>query len=228
MNHSGKKSGRTRKENSDWSISVDILKVLSPIWLTRPETARRIRQRLKTVFDWAKIKGYRHNGNPVEHIESALPHQPSRRGHFEAMPYDDVPDFVRTFRQCDASDNVKLGLEFLILTACGISEVLNVRWAEIDSDKTVWTIPAGRMKAGREHRVPLGVRALEILKAAKALSSAQGLLNHHKRILACQLECPLCPRKRTLYRSRRMSAKCHSRHWAPQQKAALFDQLVAA
>jgi integrase len=149
----------------------DVLRVLSPIWLTRPETARRIRQRLKTVFDWAKIKDYRHNGNPVEHIESALPRQPGKRGHFEAMPYDDVPDFVRMFRQCDATDNVKLGLEFLIITACRTSEVLNSCWTEIDLDKAVWTIPAGRMKASREHRVPVSARAVEILKAAKALNN---------------------------------------------------------
>lgn len=150
--------------------TADILSVLSPVWLTRPETARRVRQRLKTVFDWAKAKGFRSDGNPVEGIEKALPRQPDRRGHYAAMPYAEVPAFVQNLRESEeAGEGVKLALEFLILTATRTSEVLQARWEEIDEEKKVWTIPAARMKAGREHRVPLGPRALEILSAARKL-----------------------------------------------------------
>jgi integrase len=154
----------------------DILNVLSPVWLTRPETARRVRQRLKTVFDWAKVKGFRSDGNPVEAIEKALPRQGDRRGHFAAMPYAEVPAFIRDLRQSETGEGAKLALEFLILTATRTSEVLQARWEEIDHEKKVWTIPAARMKGGREHRVPLSPRALDILTAAKALNSDDHLV----------------------------------------------------
>src|SRR5690606_9651369 len=148
----------------------------SPIWLTRPETARRVRQRLKTVFDWAKAKGFRSDSNPVEGIEKALPRQPERRSHYAAMPYAEVPAFVRALRDSEAGEAVKLAFEFLILTATRTSEVLLARWSEFDLEKQVWTIPAERMKAGREHRVPLSARTIEILEAARALNPVSELV----------------------------------------------------
>jgi integrase len=151
--------------------TADILRILSPIWLIRAETARRVRQRLKTVFDWAKVKGYRQDANPVDGIEKALPRQPDRRGHFAAMPYLDVPSFIEALHQSDASEGVALAFEFLILTATRTSEVLLARWEEFDLTKAVWTIPADRMKAGREHRVPLSERAVVILERAEQLAA---------------------------------------------------------
>ena len=136
--------------------TADILKILGPVWLKRPETARRVRQRLKTVFDWAKVAGFRAEGNPVEAVEKALPRQPERRGHFEAMPYDEVPAFIQTLWDSDSIlSQVELAFEFLILTATRTSEVLGARWNEMELEKAYWTIPAARIKAGREHRVPL-------------------------------------------------------------------------
>lgn len=156
--------------------TADILRILAPVWLKRPETARRVRQRLKTVFDWAKVAGFRADGNPVEAIEKALPRQPERRGHFAAMPYDEVPTFLETLGSCDAGEGVKLALELLILTATRTSEVLHARWAEIDLANRSWTIPAERMKAGREHRLPLSGRAIEILERAKELACGAELV----------------------------------------------------
>ncbi|WP_407664532.1 tyrosine-type recombinase/integrase [Microvirga pudoricolor] len=102
----------------------DVLKALAPIWLTKPETARRIRQRIKTMLDWAKASGYRTGDNPVEGVERGLPKQNGRDSHHDAMPYDKVPAFIKALRKSDSSEITKLAFEFLILTAMRTSEVL--------------------------------------------------------------------------------------------------------
>jgi integrase len=150
---------------------ADVLRALSPIWLTKPETARRVRQRIRAVFDWAKGAGHRRGDNPVDGVARALPHQNHRAAHHAAMPYADVPAFVWALRACDIGEVTKLAFELLIITGARTNEVLGARWAEIDFDSAVWTIPADRMKAGREHRVPLAPRAVEIIKRAKELST---------------------------------------------------------
>jgi integrase len=149
----------------------DILKTLAPIWLTKPETARRVRQRIKTVLDWAKAAGFRSGDNPVEGVERGLPKQNGRDSHHDAMPYDKVPAFIKALRASDSSEITKLAFEFLILTAMRTSEVLQARWNEFDLDQALWTVPAERMKAGRIHRVPLSDRCLDILEQAKVLGS---------------------------------------------------------
>lgn len=154
----------------DQVLTADILKALTPIWLEKPETARRLRQRIGTVLDWAKAAGFRSGDNPVADIHKALPRQPERKGHFTALPYTDVPAFVRRLRE-DAPTSSSLAFEFLILTAARTGEVLEAKWSEIDLDQAAWTIPADRMKAGREHRVPLPPRCLEILGQAKELAA---------------------------------------------------------
>lgn len=136
-----------------------LLRVLSPIWLSKPETARRLRQRLGTVFDWAKAAGYREGDNPVEGVERGLPKNNRQKEHHAAMPYGEVPGFVKILREADAGLPVRLGFEFLILTAARTGEVLGASWDEIDLEEKVWTIPAARMKAQRQHRVPLSERA---------------------------------------------------------------------
>lgn len=145
----------------------DILRVLTPIWLTKPETARRVRQRIGAVLDWARAAGHRDGENPVRGVAKGLPKQTQQVRHHEALPYAKVPEFILQLRKADASPFAKLAFEFLILTATRTSETLGARWSEIDRDQRVWTIPAVRMKAGKPHRVPLSGRALEILADAR-------------------------------------------------------------
>ena len=154
----------------------DVLRVLSEIWLKRPETARRIRQRIRTVFDWAKAAGLRVGENPVDGVSKGLPRQPDRDDHFAAMGYVDVPKFIATLQLASAGEGARLALEFLILTASRTNEVLGAEWREIDLDKGVWTIAKERMKAGREHRVPLSKRAVAILKRTKELAGGSFLV----------------------------------------------------
>lgn len=147
----------------------DILNILSPIWLVKAETARRVRQRMSTVFDWAKTAGFRTSENPVNGIERGLPKQPTKDRHHAAMPYEDVPAFVSRLRATTERGLIaRLAFEFLILTATRTSEVLHCEWSEIDLSERLWTIPPTRMKAKREHRVPLTDRSIEILNEAKA------------------------------------------------------------
>lgn len=148
----------------------DLLRVLSPIWLTKPETARRLRQRLAAVFDWTKAAGHRAGDNPVAGVAKGLPKQPDRVSHMAALPFAAVPAFVRDLRASDASEPVRLAFELLILTATRTSEVLGARWTEVDLDMALWTIPGNRIKAGREHRIPLSQRCVAILKRARTLA----------------------------------------------------------
>jgi integrase len=154
-----------------WAMPVDevdteaVLGVLRPLWQTRAETASRLRGRIEAVLDGAKAQGLRQGENPARwrgHLDKLLPkRQKLSRGHFAAMPYPDVPEFIDKLREREAT--AAMGLEFLILTAARSGEVLGARWSEIDLESKVWTIPAARMKAGREHRVPLSGRAMAIL-----------------------------------------------------------------
>ena len=150
----------------------DVLRALSPIWLNKPETARRLRQRIRAVFDWAKAAGFRSGENPVEGVVKGLPKQPDRENHHAALPYADVTQFIKELRGSDASEPVKLAFEFLILTATRTSEVLEAPWKEFDIQSALWTIPAKRTKTKkRVHRVPLAPRCLKILERAKQLAS---------------------------------------------------------
>ena len=144
----------------------DILRVLSPIWLSKPETARRLRQRIGSVLDWASASGYRSGENPVRGVIKGLPKQPDRKTHFAAMDYDDIPSFVQNL-QWETSISAQ-ALEFLIVTVCRTNEVIGAQWDEIHLDKKLWTIPGNRMKAKAEHRVPLSSRAMEILRTVKS------------------------------------------------------------
>jgi integrase len=146
----------------------DVLKVLSPIWLTKPETAKRVKQRIGTVLDWAKAAGFRAGENPVNGVAKGLPKQPDQKKHHAALPYGEVPSFIRDLRANDGTDPTKFAFEFLILTAARTKEVLLARWSEVKDG--VWTLPRERMKAKREHRVPLSPRCLAVLRRAKELS----------------------------------------------------------
>lgn len=144
----------------------DVLAVLKPIWQQKPETASRVRGRIEKVLDAAKAKGLRHGENPARwrgHLDHLLP-KPSKlaRGHHAAMPYEGVSAFLGDLRAREAT--AAAALEFCILTAARSGEVLGALWSEIDLGKRLWTVPAGRMKAGREHRVPLSGRTVAILE----------------------------------------------------------------
>ena len=157
---------------SIWATPVDtidteaVLNVLQPLWRTIAETASRLRGRIEAVLDFAKAHGQREGENPARwrgHLDKLLPkRQKLSRGHFAAMPYAEVPTFMAALREREAI--AAMALEFTILTAARRGEVLGARWAEIDFDARVWTVPAPRTKAGREHRVPLSGRAMGILK----------------------------------------------------------------
>ena len=149
-----------------------VLQILEPIWKAKPETASRVRGRIETVLDAAKARGYREGENPARwrgHIAQILPAR-SRlsRGHHAAVPYDEVPAFIAKLHERAAM--AALALEFTILTAVRTGEAIGATWGEVDLAKALWTIPAGRMKAGKEQRVPLPPRALAILEEVQPLN----------------------------------------------------------
>jgi integrase len=146
----------------------DCVNVLAPIWTAKPETARRVRQRLKMVFDWAKAHGHRSGDNPLGGIEHGLPKQNDEVEHHAALPYAKIPDFMRSLNASAASVSGRLALEWLILTATRESETRKAAWSEIDLAARLWTIPAERMKAGVEHVVPLSDRTIAVLTEARA------------------------------------------------------------
>lgn len=147
----------------------DVLKILKPIWQSKAETAGRLRGRIESVLDWAAANGRRTGDNPARlkgHLEHMLPRL--RKGteqHHAAMPYEDVPEFIKSLD--DQSGMARYALEFLILCASRTGEVIGATWAEIDVDKRIWTLPKERMKAGIAHRVPLSDRALAILELVR-------------------------------------------------------------
>lgn len=151
--------------------TAHVLKILEPIWQGKPETAGRIRGRIETVLDAAKARGYRKGENPARwrgHIAQILPARPRlSRGHHKALAYAAIPDFIGKLHNREAV--AALALEFTILTAARTGEVIGAKWDEVDLAQAVWTIPANRMKAGKEHRVPLSDRTLAILESVQGL-----------------------------------------------------------
>lgn len=136
------------------------------IWMAIPETANRVRGRIENVLNWATTRGYREGENPARwrgHLKNALPErgQIKRVEHHPAMPYSELPTFMASL--ADREGVAARALEFTILTAARTGEVIGATWDEIDLEGKVWTVPAGRMKASKEHRVPLSDRACEIL-----------------------------------------------------------------
>jgi integrase len=144
----------------------DALRVLKPLWQTRPETANRLRGRCERVWDFAKARGHCSGENPFRwrgHLDKLLPKRPRlTRGHHRAMPFAEVPAFVGRLRAMEGV--APRALEFAILNAARSGEVLGALWKEIDLQTEVWTVPANRMKSSREHRVPLSDRAKAILE----------------------------------------------------------------
>jgi integrase len=144
-----------------------VLKILEPLWATKPETATRLRGRIETVLNWATVREYRRGENPARwrgHLDGVLPKSSKvkRVKHHPALAYADLPAFMRELRRLDSIS--ARALEFTVLTAARTGEVIGAQWSEIDLTAKTWTVPAGRMKAGKEHRIPLSDRAAMILE----------------------------------------------------------------
>ena len=150
--------------------TADVMAVLLPIWREKRETAKRVRQRISAVMRWAVAQGYREDNPAGEAIGAALPKTGGRTRHQPALPYPEVRGAMERVRASGAYPSTVLAFEFLVLTACRSGEVRGARWDEVDIEAREWRIPPERMKANREHRVPLSNGALAVLRQARALS----------------------------------------------------------
>ncbi|MCY4430314.1 MAG: integrase arm-type DNA-binding domain-containing protein, partial [Rhodospirillales bacterium] len=147
--------------------SADVLEVLTPIWHSKIQTARAVRQRIRAVMEWAIAMNLRAD-NPCDRLGPVLGPQNRVVRHMPALPHRDVASAIAAVRESQAAEPVKLAFEFMVLTAARPGEVRGAVWPEIDTAGLVWTIPSLRMKATREHRIPLCLRAVEVLDAARA------------------------------------------------------------
>ena len=186
---------RNRKHATDWMATLenhafpifggmrvdrirreDVLRALTPIWTAKPETARRVRQRIRAVLRWAWAHGYVSENVAGEGIDGALPAMPAVKEHFRALPFQEVSEALEAVQESRASKAAKLCLRFLVLTAARSGEARGATWAEIDLDALEWRVPADRMKGGREHRVPLSDAARDVLARAWLLQDGSGLV----------------------------------------------------
>jgi integrase len=160
-----------------------VLSVLAPMWKDKSDAASRLRAKIERVLDAAKAKGLRTGENPARwrgHLNKLLPKpQKLTRGHMRALPYSDVPAFVSDLRKRQIA--TALALEFCILNASRAGEVFGAKWSEIDREARLWIIPGRRMKGGREHRVPLSARSLEILETAESMRNSEYVFPGEKR-----------------------------------------------
>ena len=155
--------------------SADVIGSLAPIWHTKASTARKLRQRIRAVMEWAVAMDLRPD-NPCDRIGPVLGTQGKAVRHMRALPHGEVAAAIEKVRVSNSGPVVKLALEFVVLTATRSGEVRGAAWTEIDRDEGVWTIPAPRTKGNREHRVPLSRRALEILEEARTLGRGSSLV----------------------------------------------------
>ena len=149
-----------------------VTRVMEPIWTKKPETASRVRGRIESILDWATARGYRQGENPARwrgHLENLFPRRSKVRRveHHAALPYSELSAFMLALRQQEGV--AARALEFTILTAARTGEVIGARWEEVNIAERLWSVPAERMKAGREHRVPLCGKALEIVEEMRAI-----------------------------------------------------------
>ena len=156
--------------------TADVMPLLLPIWSTKRVTARRVRQRIGAVMKWAVAQGFRADNPAGAAISAALPKNGAIQKHQRALPHAEVGSALGRVTRSGAYRGTMLAFEFLVLTASRSGEVRNARWEEIDHEGAVWTIPAVRMKSGREHRVPLSGRALEVLDEARELADSGGIV----------------------------------------------------
>ncbi len=156
--------------------TADVMAVLLPIWGEKRETARRVRQRISAVMRWAVAQGYREDNPAGEAIGAALPKTGVRTRHQPALPYPEVRGAMERVRASRAYPTTVLAFEFLVFTACRSGEVRGARWEEMDVEAREWRIPGERMKANREHRVPLSTGALSVLREARSVVEGSELV----------------------------------------------------
>ena len=154
----------------------DVLRVLTPLWTSRPEQARKVRQSIRSTLSWAQAHGYIEHNVAGDAVSGALPAQPAVKEHLRALPHREVGAALETVGASASTLSAKLAFRFTVLTATRSGEVRGATWDEIDMDAREWRIPAGRMKAGAEHRVPLSDAALAVLEQARQLRDRAGLL----------------------------------------------------
>ena len=154
----------------------EMLRVLTPIWSTRPETARRVRSRIRAVLQRAMAHGFVDRNMAGEVIDGALPNMRPIQSHFRSLSYSKVPAALKTVEASGTSESAKLCLRFVVLTAARSGEARLANWDEIDTENALWIIPAERMKAAREHRVPLSDASLDVLERAQQLRDGSGLV----------------------------------------------------
>ena len=154
----------------------DVLAVLTPIWSTKPETARRVRRCIRATLTWCQAHGMVQFNAAGETIDGALPRMPAVKAHLRALPYREIPAALNTLEASNSSLAAKLTLRFIILTAARPGEARGATWDEIDLEERVWRIPGERMKAGAEHRVPLNDPASDLLNQARPLEDGSGLV----------------------------------------------------
>ena len=154
--------------------SADVMSVLSSIWISKHETARRVVQRIRSIIKWARAQGYHSGDDPVEIALAALPKNSAKPQHHDSLPFNELPELYNRINNSELSTPTKLALRFLILTAARTTEVLEADWSEIDLQHKIWTVPASRMKASQIHQVPLSDEVITILEAVD--SGRHGLI----------------------------------------------------
>ena len=153
-----------------------VLSVLTPLWTSKPEIARKLRQRIRATLRWCHAHGYVEHNMAGEAISGALPAMPSVKAHYRALPYVEVSEALATIEGSEASIPAKLCFRFLVLTAARSGEARGAVWSEIDEKAREWRIPGNRMKAGVEHRVPLSEAAFAVLEQAQMLGDGSDLI----------------------------------------------------
>ena len=159
----------------DQTTPADVLAFLTPVALEKPATAAKVKVQTAHVFRWAIAQGFRTDNPASQDINAALPKLGTKE-HHAALPHNRVGAAVQTIRESDAWEPTKAALEFVILTAARSAEVRGARWEEIDLDAKTWTIPASRMKSGREHRIPMSRAAMAVLETARSYGDGTGLI----------------------------------------------------
>jgi integrase len=161
-----------------------VMRILEPIWQDKTQTANKLRGRIESVLDWARVRGYREGDNPARwrgHLDQLLPkpHKVAKVKHLAALPYDQMGEFMEALRAQEG--NTARALEFAIRTAARTGEVAGAKWAEIDLDAALWTIPEARMKSHREHRVPLPSQAVKLLQGLEATRQSDYVFPERKK-----------------------------------------------
>ena len=154
----------------------DVLRVLTPIWTSKPELARKVRQRIRATLQWAMAHGYVEHNVAGEAIDGALPAMPAVAAHYRALPYEDVGRALELIEASGASQSAKACLRLVALTACRSGKARGATWDEVDLESREWRIPASRMKAAAEHRVPLSEAALAVVESVQPLRNPSKLL----------------------------------------------------